>query len=107
MNIIKNTVRNRMAAVERFSVTIRAQMGSVTHITYLTARRSTPSGFCKEAKMKATAVTTTPLANSEGWKRKPKSRGIQRAPSFTLPMAKAATRRMILIGMPKIPTNLK
>ena len=67
-NIIIRTTRPKMNAVEKFSKNIRTIKGTETHRMYLNAWRSAPFSVCKNDKINATPMTTTPLANSEGWK---------------------------------------
>ena len=67
INIMMITVRNKSAAVERFSMAMRKMMGSDTNRIYLNARRSAPSMVCMALRICAVTSTIVPFAISEGW----------------------------------------
>ena len=97
MNIMTKTVAKSRAAVERFSVTMRAQVRQVAKRMIFMALLSAPFSVCPKERMSATKRTRAPLAISEGWNLIPKLS--HRAPSFSFaPMMSVRMRRKMLMG---------
>ena len=71
-NIIISTTTKAMAAVERFSGTMSAQMTAVKPRIHLKPSDVAPSSSRITLSSHATTTTSDPLAISDGWKETPK-----------------------------------
>ena len=106
MNIINTTTPKSRQAVERFSGRMRAHVMPATHMMSLKALRSAPFSRCIRDNIRATVMTTAPLASSEGWNWMPKNSHQRAAPLVLLPEKRVIIRNNNETGSKRMGTAL-